>query len=299
MSRVRNWCFTLNNWNTGDITIVENVECEYVIVGRETAETGTHHLQGYIEFDRPRRLGYVRKIFSERAHWEPRRGTAKQASDYCRKEDPAPIERGTISTERQGKRSDILAVTNHISVMNEEGNMNTHELAVNFPREFVKYHRGFNALMTALVKPPRWRNVTVNVLYGETGTGKSRYLSEHVTGSFYYIRRGVSGIWWDQYFGQRNVIFDDFDGSWIKYREFLRLADGHPYYGDVKGSSHVAANWRTVWISADRHPRDWWEIGEAKWSQLERRLTRIVMYRQGEDPVYEKGEPFPEDDDSM
>lgn len=51
-------------------------------------ETNKKHVQGYIELDKPRRLGAFKKLAHWRsAHLEPRRGTATEARAYCMKEE--------------------------------------------------------------------------------------------------------------------------------------------------------------------------------------------------------------------
>lgn len=72
----------------------------YLVYQEEVGDSGTHHLQGYVEFPNKKSLQQVRGIL-EGAHWEPRAGTAEQAAAYCKK-DPrvgGPYEYGTISQQ--------------------------------------------------------------------------------------------------------------------------------------------------------------------------------------------------------
>ena len=50
-------------------------------------QLGTSHFQGYTEFKKQSRIGKNKRILSERCHIERRKGTQKQAIDYCRKTD--------------------------------------------------------------------------------------------------------------------------------------------------------------------------------------------------------------------
>lgn len=80
------WCFTLNNYTNDEISSIVpliNNNCKYAIVGREVGESGTPHLQGYIEFKNKKR---PLSVFSnKRIHWEKAKGDRQQNYDYCSK----------------------------------------------------------------------------------------------------------------------------------------------------------------------------------------------------------------------
>ena len=85
------WCMTLNNYTSKDLNmIVLKVRsfCRYAIIAKEVGESGTPHLQGYIEFKTRRR---PKGVFSmERIHWEKAKGSKECNINYCSKEDPKP-----------------------------------------------------------------------------------------------------------------------------------------------------------------------------------------------------------------
>lgn len=110
--QARNWCFTLNNYGDEDVNrlshLVEtNSHVKYIIFGRETASTGTKHLQGFITFSIAKRLSNVKKIIGKNPHVEIARNI--QASiQYCKKENDFE-EFGITSGGGQGKRNDVEA----------------------------------------------------------------------------------------------------------------------------------------------------------------------------------------------
>lgn len=68
--RYRNWCFTLNNYTPLEEDALEEVvdatnsKVRYIVFGKETASTGTEHLQGYFELSESLTMSRVRKHFS-------------------------------------------------------------------------------------------------------------------------------------------------------------------------------------------------------------------------------------------
>lgn len=101
------WCFT--SYETEEPPYDPDT-MSYLIAGRETCpDTGNKHWQCYLELKKKQRLNYFKKHdYYKHVHLEARKGTALEASDYCKKEDPYPITHGTISKpSASGARSDI------------------------------------------------------------------------------------------------------------------------------------------------------------------------------------------------
>lgn len=83
----KRWCFTFNNWEEKEyietIDKFKAISANY-IVGKETGESGTPHLQGYIELEkrfRPSELKLSKKI-----HWEKCKGSPEENIKYCSKD---------------------------------------------------------------------------------------------------------------------------------------------------------------------------------------------------------------------
>lgn len=88
IAAAKNWCFTLNNYQKGDIAKIIQIcsanSVKYVI-GEEVGEKGTPHLQGYIEFtSRKRPMSLFN--FSNKFHWESAKGSRSQNIKYCTKD---------------------------------------------------------------------------------------------------------------------------------------------------------------------------------------------------------------------
>lgn len=257
--QVRNVCFTLNNYTAEEYEFITAWDCKYMIVGKEVGESGTPHLQGYVEFNSPKRMDTLKKM-NKRIHWEARKGTAQQASDYCMKDDKEAFIKGKIS--KQGERKDIDMVADMIT----EGK-NLKEIAMEHPTTFIKFHKGIEALHK-LTFSDRTEKPTVKWIWGLAGRGKTYYCtSKHES---HYIKDGT--MWWNEYEQQEAIIIDDFDGKW-PFRDLLRLLDRYKYQGQYKGG-YVKINSPFIYITCEFPPEHYWD-GNAL-EQVTSRLTEVV-----------------------
>jgi len=288
--RVRNWCFTLNNYTPSEEIAIKTwsgPNTSYIVFGQEVGEEkGTPHLQGYLEFENAHRGSALKKLFSGRISWRARLGTAHQASTYCKKgEQPTAewneskefgpnfgknavvFEQGTMSA--QGKRSDLNDVGQ--AVLAGE---TMREIATTYPSTFIKYHKGIQALKQAAdgifdfedrtTKPKVvWR-------WGATGVGKTRTARD--AHKSFYIKDGTH--WWDGYKQQEAIIIDDFDGKW-PYRDLLRLLDYGPYQGQFKGG-YVKINSPYIYITCEYPPETAFRNIEGDISQVLRRIDQVI-----------------------
>lgn len=87
-TRVRHFCFTLNNYSEREIKdlCLKLSDGSYVFQ-KEVGESGTPHLQGFVSYKNPRTLNGMKKVNS-RIHWEVARNI-NAAKDYCWKESTA------------------------------------------------------------------------------------------------------------------------------------------------------------------------------------------------------------------
>lgn len=256
MTKKRGWCFTCNNFTDEDEQIFNELECRYIIYGREIGASGTPHLQGYVEFQNPRGGRGLKRVHP-RAHWEGRWGTPEEASEYCRK-GPSVVERGELP--RQGARTDLEEAASMV-----HSGQPLKKVADSFPAVYLKYHKGLAALKS-MAYSHRTSPPDVTWIWGPTGTGKTRTAAE---GSF-YMKDGTP--WWDGYEQQERIVIDDFDGRW-PFRDLLRLLDRYPYQGQIKGG-YVAINSPQIYITCEYHPNHYWEANELE--QVKRRLTKIM-----------------------
>lgn len=289
--RARCWCFTLNNYeekdeeNLGDLIV--SGKADYVVWGREVGDNGTPHLQGYIEFKEGQKMQRVKTILqNDRYHLEQRRGSQKQAVDYCKKDGDFE-EFGVPKKASSGGDPDAKNKALRYLELIKEGRLAEIASDPDCTFNILKHVKE----MAPLVEAPRDRNLPMEVtwFYGPTGTGKTRraYWEAEKMGKPVYVKSSNSK-WFDGYDGEEYVIFDDLRSSWFPYDMLLHLLDRYPYRVECKGGSR---QWKAlhIWVSSPYHPKEMYstmqerDLDKDKIDQLLRRVTRVV-HMSGETP---------------
>ncbi len=267
-SRIRNVVYTLNNYTDAEYKQAKELKhCSYTVIGKEIGENKTPHLQGYCEFKTQVRFNQLRAQLP-RAHFERRRGTAKQAADYCKK-DGDYIEIG--DPKRQGKRTDISKLRDDI-----KAGKSVVELFENNDSMF-RYHRGAQLYSHALSSQDKtFKKLMVHVYVGPAGSGKTK-TAHWLFPNLYSLDNGSSStVWFDGYRNQDCLLLDDFYG-WIKYSYLLRLLDGYRFNLPIKGS-HTWKNWSCVIITSNAMPDQWYSQGMTP--ALQRRIDKVYQFSQ-------------------
>lgn len=265
----RRFVFTWNNPDGVPTRDTFGPYCTYLIYGHEVGDSGTFHLQGYVEFSRPTRPSVLFEAIPE-AHWENARGTVKQCVDYCRKEHN--WEEEGESSGGQGSRSDVNEV---VALVRQRASIRA--IAEAAPATFMRMHKGIYALMDVMSNP-RTEYPEITVICGPTGTGKSR-LARQMAPNAYWI---FSHQWWDGYDPNSHVdvVWDEFYGISCPYVKLLRILDSTPCRLERKGST-LELNFRRIIITSNQHPADWYaglaETHNMAWeaSPLHRRIREF------------------------
>jgi len=256
--------FTINNPTTAVEDQPRLWRFKYLIFQRERGAEGTEHLQGYVIFDTNRRLNGLKKVNS-RAHWEYRQGSHEQAVAYCSKEDTR-IEGPWILGEppAPGQRNDLT-----LALADVRDGMSELELADKYGATWARNYRALSRFRTLISKPRNFKT-RVTVVYGPTGTGKSRYCSQNYPSAYWKSE----GSWYDDYEGHREVIFDEFNGTWFPWSVLLRLCDRYPMQVPVKGSfgNFVAKH---VFFVSNQDPQTWYP--NCYWPAFDRRIDDIIF----------------------
>jgi len=284
-TRARNVCITLNNHTATELSAIQRFYSQhhehlrYLVWNVETGESGTPHIQAYIEFRGQKTWSQIKNMYVDgcapwgRAHMETRMGTSQQASDYCKKDQPfTGQELGELS--RAGARSDLQAIATMI-----EENTPIMEVAEANPSQYILHHKGMLALRCLKIQRRNPTNeVEVDWYHGLTGTGKTRKAFEDNPNAYFWGPE--QGTWWDGYDGQLCVILDEFRGQFpLGY--LLRLLDRFPMKVQYKGGMVEMAAIKFV-ICSPLHPRDVYSAEglhrDDRIAQLLRRITTITHF---------------------
>jgi len=261
MALLRNLCFTINNYTIKDFEDCENLRdlCDFMVIGFEIGESGTHHIQGYAELTKRTKFNTIAKVIS-RAHIEGRKGTQKQATDYCKK-DGNWLDWGEPAN--QGARKDL----HRVKVLALEDGMRgvsaqvDNLQAIRVAEKFLTYN-----------EPARDWKPTVIWIWGPTGTGKSRVARTLCGDDVFTKNTGTK--WWDGYDGHEHVIVDDFRDSWWSITYMLALLDRYEFQVEIKGGQRQMRAKQIIITSAFPPNRCYLGTGEAI-DQLLRRIDII------------------------
>lgn len=226
------FCFTLNNYvEEEEQAIRSNITslCKYGIIGRETGENGTKHLQGYCITNRTYTFSQFKEnVVNERTHVEKAGGDSQTNRRYCRKDGDVWEHGRCPGKESRMDRDEIgKAFVRH---MESGGTL----------RQFMELESGAfmfhgHTLLRnyfSITKPIERHGIRVQWLYGVTGVGKSRRAhSEHPDA---YVKESRSK-WWNGYALEREVIIDDFAPKCIDINYLLRWFDYYKCNVETKG----------------------------------------------------------------
>lgn len=276
------WCFTIN-LKGREI----NETCEYPLpeieppVGYriyqlEAGRSQTPHLQGYLELTKPLTRSEVKELPGmRRAHLEPANGDFEDNKRYCSKPEgriDGPFEEGDACVQ-PGKRSDLIRLKDAI-----DRGASDRELFDEHFSSAVRYIRGLQCYRGARV-PPRTAPPRIIVYYGDAGSGKSSRAFRIVRGRGWTCYVKANDQWWDGYYGQDAIIWDEFDPAVVPARSLLRYIDRYECRVQVKGTS-VQLNSPVMFITTNVHPRGWYpKEDEVFQKALMRRLEKVVEFK--------------------
>ena len=279
----RRWCFTLNNPTEEEKEYFSSLFAEhiglvrYLVYQVEQGESGTPHIQGYIELTKQVRWKRIKTLLGDRCHLEAARGDFESNEKYCTKDEgrvDGPWHFGTPARHKQGQRNDLLAV----KAMIDEGKSMKDIWDASF-EICVKFHRGFDAYR--LVRSvPRSVKTTVIVCYGPSGTGKSHFAHEAYPGAYWKQR----GSWFDNYNDHEVVIIDEFYG-WLPFDTLLRMCDKYPMMVEIKGGQ-VNFCPKTVVITSNCRPDEWYK-NVPNMAALIRRIDKLMFFPEAYEPPKE------------
>jgi len=229
-TRGRRFCFTWNNYPLDAEaqlrSFAERKQAIYLVAGRETGESGTPHLQGYVHLKHPITFTAFKRLLPS-MHIERARGTGPENETYCTKDGDffsiGELPKGGLSEEKSKVWSDVLEAA-------ESGNWTF------IKREQPRIWIAFRERLLSM-RVPR-----TNVIDGETqnewwtgptGSGKSKLAWEKY-GTICYQK--MLNKWWDGYDAQPVVVIEEWSPKNEVTASSLKIwADRYPFTAQIKG----------------------------------------------------------------
>ncbi len=238
----RKWLLTFNNPEKygydhdnirAALSTIKNLE--YWCMCDEIGEKGTYHTHLFLYRSTSMRFCRLKSVFPT-AHIDYCRGSTQENRDYVRKEGkykgtdkeetnlPDTFEEfGECPQEQQGKRNDLEALYGMI-----KDGLSDYDILESHPAYMLqmnKIERCRQVIREEEFKN-KFRDLTVEYWFGDTGLGKTRTVME---------RYGYENVYrvtdykypFDGYKGQDVLVFEEFYNS-IRIQEMLTYLDGYP-----------------------------------------------------------------------
>lgn len=247
MSRSRNFTFTQNNYPNTEL--VDNVECKYIIYGKEVGASGTPHLQGFITFRNQKTLKAAIKVLPG-CHVEVAK-TVHAAIEYCKK-DGDFTERGDKPMTQAEKGETEQVRWKRVREAAEEGDYDAIPDDIRF-----KYYKNIEYFNREASKQKKLDDTEEDHewYFGETGTGKSRKAREEHPDA--YLK--MCNKWWDGYKGEEVVIIEDFDSNHSVLGHHMKIwLDRYPFLAEVKGGT-VKIRPKKIIVTSNYEPEAIWQ----------------------------------------
>jgi hypothetical protein len=254
----------------------------------EQGTNGTYHLQMYVEFTNRMRWRAVKEIVP-RADIRPAMGSQVECLAYVVKQDSRICGPWTWGKPaKQGERTDIIMYTDAI-----KSGRTDYEILEEFPRELCKYPHHLQRVRSIMYRVRAHELYeqgvmrSAVVLYGEAGSGKTRWVLDRYGAENVYMLSfgtGTKGsVWFDEYRGEKVLLLDDFYGQ-VKFDFLLRLLDRYPIRVQVKGGTTYLCVER-VYITSNSKETYWYStVPEMSRRALHRRITgSFLIPEEGED----------------
>lgn len=227
--RSKYWCYTINNPVESDGPPPEDLVTYNIIAEEVGEEEGTPHYQGYCEMKNVVSLAYMKTLLP-RAHIEKRKGTGKEASDYCKKDGnykefgvlaPSRGAAGGEAMKRRYEEAFKQALTGALNDIDKD--------------LLTRHYHAYKRIKQDNPEPPVPLDDVCGFWYhGPPNTGKSYTARERYPDLY----DKPANKWFDGYRGEDTVLIDDFDlNHKVLGHHLKRWADRYAFPAESKGTT--------------------------------------------------------------
>lgn len=241
------WCFTLNNYTAEQVLSLDTTlqPYKYLLYGKETATTGTPHLQGYIVFTTMKRLSGVAKLLPG-THWEIAKGSTQDNYAYCTKGSDF----AEFGTKPKSPKEIGLDTKDRWTAVIKACRDGTCER--DYPMEYFRYHT--TATKLSRIKLPTLDSYSGLWYYGPPGTGKSKKARD----DYPDLYNKPMNQWWCGFNYEKSVLLDDLGMNHAYMGDYLKTwTDHYPFRANQKHGSMMARP-ETIIVTSNYHPSDIW-----------------------------------------
>lgn len=232
---------------------------------------------------------------------QQKKGRWSEAIKYVKKQDDTkisgrvPVEWGTVPRDYLTKEERREEAKELVELIKERGLEGVVEERAEM---ILKHPLGCKMIKELVEEESKKRTVTVTLIWGDAGTGKSTWASsearkKHGNNVYYWTKVGGSRdtVWFNGYNGQECLIMDDISGRSLPYEYAIKITGNDPLDVEFKGGK-CAARWTDVYITSNYNPIGWyeriWNENEESRRAFFRRITRIIhVYREGDEVIWD------------
>lgn len=291
----RKWQLTINNPTEKGFThdrlkeiLLGLRSVIYWCMADEIGENGTYHTHIYLQGKGGINFSTIKKRF-DGAHIEMAKGTALQNKEYVSKTGKWEKDKksetcvegtfeewGEMPIERQGSRNDLADVYDMIKC-----GFSNYDIIEQVPDIMFQVDKldSIRQMLKEEEYKEKWRDVEVQYIYGETGSGKTRSVMEQY---------GYSKIFrvtdyqhpFDGYRGQDVIIFEEFRSS-LPFGLMLTCLEGYPLELPCRYANKQACFTKVYLITniplSSQYPAV--QLDDTRgWLAFLRRITKIRHY---------------------
>lgn len=261
----RRWVFTINNYNEQEENFLKTPEnfgpnIQFIIAEKEVGESGTPHIQGYIEFKSDTTRNKLVRLLGGRAYVDKAKGNRASNINYCsadEKDDPG--NHLIINWHHQSIDSLVKKQMSRVApidpdeaareMLQDIGDLKESEFESKYPRFYLRNYSKYKELQhvkqSNIIYEFNGELKEKNLwIWGPTGTGKSRIAHDGLPLNEIYFKN--VNKWWNGYkHGTKRVIIEDYpciaSGGNALVLHMKIWADRYTFTGEIKGAHTVIA----------------------------------------------------------